>query len=401
MRILLPIFAALLLLSSCGSSTPNELDDLLSSGDIEIIRKERDRMAREQKELQSRIDRIDSVIRGLEGLGSTPLVTVSSLNPREFNHFVRLQGNVKTRSNVLVYPEYQGVLQRVYVEEGQRVRKGQPLGKIDDGGLSSQLAQLKSQAELARTTYERQRRLWEQKIGSEIQYLQAKTSFESADNAVKQLESQLEKTILRAPFSGIVDDVIKDQGTVVTPGPGSEVFRIVNLSNMYVETEVPEAHLPNVKPGKNVEVYFPVLGKTVKSEVRQTGNFIHPGNRSFTVQVSIPDGESEVKPNLTAEVRINDYSNAQALMVPQSIVSENGQGEKFVYVTERDAELVRSANVPDSISDQFARARRQIIRTGLTQGDYIEVIEGLKAGMTIINEGARLVREGQVVRIIE
>jgi len=257
----------------------------------------------------------------------------------------------------------------------------------DDGGLSSQLAQLRTQEALAKTTFERQKRLWEQNIGSEIQYLQAKTQYESQQSAIKQLESQVGKSSLRAPFSGIVDDVIKDQGTVVSPGPGSEVFRIVNLSNMYVEVEVPESHLANITPGKSVEVYFPVLGNTVQTKVRQTGNFINPGNRSFSVEIPVPNKDGKVKPNLTAIAKINDYTNNEAILIPQSVVSENAIGEQYVYLTTENG------------SDKEMISKKTIIELGKTQGDFVEVISGLSVGDNIIVEGARSVRDNQLVKV--
>jgi len=292
-----------------------------------------------------------------------------------------------TDQNVLVYPEMAGTLYRVYVEEGQRVSKGQLLGSIDDGGLSSQLAQLRTQAELSKTTFERQKRLWEQNIGSEIQYLQAKTQYEAQQNAVKQLESQVGKSSIRAPFSGIVDDVIKDQGTVVSPGPGSEIFRIVNLSDMYIDVEVPETHLPNVTSGKKVDAYFPVLGETITTEVRQTGNFINPSNRSFKAEIPVPNKNGRIKPNLTAQVKINDYTNENAILIPQSVVSENAEGEQYVYIiAEIDGEMV---------------AKKSIIKPGKTQGDYLEVLEGLSTGSQVIVDGARSVRDGQNVQVLD
>ncbi len=400
MRSILAIAPVLLLLGSCGSETGQDLQSLFETRDVKKIRQERDRLAEQQKSLELQLEQIDSVIRRLEGLSNIPLVTITEVEHTDFQHYLQLQGNVKTRANVLVYPEYQGVLQKIYVTEGQPVKKGQILGRIDDGGLSSQLAQLKSQAELARTTFERQKRLWDQKIGSEIQYLQAKTNYESSTSMVEQMESQLGKTTLRAPFDGIVDDVFKDEGTVVGPGPGSEVFRIVNQSKMYVETEVPEVHLPNVTPGKQVEIYFPVLGKSVESRVRQTGSYIDPGNRTFMVEIPVPSTERVVKPNLTAEVKINDYSNPNAVLIPQSIVSDDASGRKYIYLAETNREAVRSVNIPDSIASEFMKVRRQFVTTGLTQGDFIEVLEGLEPGMQVIYEGARMVREGQIVRKI-
>ena len=302
-------------------------------------------------------------------------------------HYLDLQGDVKTKQNVLVYPEMAGTLLKTYVVEGQQVKKGQLLARIDDGGIASGLGQLKTQAALAQTTYERQKRLWEQNIGSEIQYLQAKTNYEANENAVKQAESQLAKSEIRAPFSGIVDNVIQEEGTVVTPGSGMAVFRIVNLSNMYIEVNVPENYIEGVTLGKEVRVYFPVLRDSVITKVRQTGNFINPTNRSFRIEIPVPNQDGKIKPNLTARVSINDYSNDSAILIPQSVISENSAGEQYIYTA---VDLV----------DDRAKAKKQIVLTGRTSGDLVEIISGIEEGELVIEEGARNVREGQEIRII-
>ncbi|HKL90350.1 MAG TPA: efflux RND transporter periplasmic adaptor subunit, partial [Allomuricauda sp.] len=357
-------------LAACGGSGNNSLEEVIASKDVEAIRTKRNAVTQELKTLEEQVKKLDEAILELDDNSKLPLVSTLTVQPKEFQHYLELQGDVVTDQNVLVYPEMSGTLYRVYVKEGQRVSKGQLLASIDDGGLSSQLAQLKTQAELAKTTFERQKRLWEQNIGSEIQYLQAKTQYEAQQSAVKQLESQVGKSSIRAPFSGIVDNVIKDEGTVVSPGPGSEVFRIVNLSDMYIDVEVPESHLPNVTPGKEVEAYFPVLGETIKTKVRQTGNFINPSNRSFIAEVPVPNKNGHIKPNLTAQVKINDYTNKNAILIPQSVVSENAEGEQYVYIIDdQNGELI---------------AKKSIIKPGLTQGDCLEVLEGISAGSQVI-----------------
>ncbi len=374
-----------ILVASCGGGS-NSIEDALASKDIKAIRATRDKVAEELKAAEDKMKKLDSAIAELDDSAKLPLVSTLEVKPQEFHHYLELQGSVMTDQNVLVYPEISGTLYKVYVKEGQRVSKGQLLASIDDGGLSSQLAQLKTQLDLAKTTFERQKRLWEQNIGSEIQYLQAKSQYEAQESAVKQLESVVGKSSIRAPFSGIVDDVIKDQGTVVAPGPGSEVFRIVNLSDMYIEVEVPEVHLPNVKTGKMVQVHFPVLGDSVTTKVRQTGNFINPGNRSFSVEIPVPNKKGTIKPNLTAVVKINDYTSEKAILIPQSVVSENAEGEQYVY-------LIKEENGTTITS-------KAIIEPGKTQGDYLEVLSGIEAGSKIIIEGARSVRENQQVKIL-
>jgi RND family efflux transporter MFP subunit len=279
-------------------------------------------------------------------------------------------------------------LTHVYVTEGQQVSKGQILAKIDDSGLGQQLAQVKVQENLAKTTYERQKRLWEQNIGSEIQYLQAETNYKAQQSAVKQLLAQLSKTNVVAPFSGVIDDVISEQGSVVVPGQ-SPILRIVNLNDMYVEAEVPENYLPDVVPGKQVEAFFPVLNKTVTTKVRQVGSYINPNNRSFKIEVGIPNKNNDVKPNLTTRLKINDYTNEQAILIPQNVISENGAGDQYIYIVTDIDDLNR------------ATAKQVFITTGKTQGDFIEVLSGINAGDQIISEGARSVQNEQQIEIMQ
>jgi len=376
-------------LAGCQNGPNKSVDTLISEGNIEAIKSKKQEISEQQKILSNEIKMLDSVINALDKNAKILLVTAVEAKTVPFKHYLDLQGDVKTRQNVLVYPEMAGTLLKIYVEDGQQVSKGQILAKIDDGGMNSQLDQLKAQAALAKTTFERQKRLWDQNIGSEIQYLQAETNYQALENSVKQTESQLAKSTIRAPFSGIIDNVIQDQGTVVSPGTGVAVFRIVNLSEMYIEVNVPESYLQGVTPGKEVKVYLPVLRDSLFTEVRQTGNFINPANRSFRVEIPVPNKKENIKPNLTARVSINDYTNNEAFLIPQSVISENSAGEQYIYIA------------IDSNDENKAEAKKQVITTGKTSGDLVEVLEGLKVGDLVIKEGARNVREGQTVRIIQ
>ncbi|MAQ75057.1 MAG: efflux transporter periplasmic adaptor subunit, partial [Aquimarina sp.] len=256
MKRILYILSASLILISCGDKKGKSVDDVLENGNLEEIRAKRKEVAELQSTYEAELKRIDEYIASKDTLKKRPLVTTIVANDTLFNHYLELQGSVETKQNIVLHPEMPGTLTRVFVKEGDRVTKGQTLARIDDGGLSQQLAQAEVQTELAKTTFERQKRLWEQKIGSEIQYLQAKASYEAQQNVVAQLKSQLSKTIVSAPFSGVIDDVISEQGSVVTNM--DEIVRIVNLDNMYIETEVPEKYIPNITKGKDVEVFFPV-----------------------------------------------------------------------------------------------------------------------------------------------
>lgn len=371
---------------SCGKQDKS-IDAIIATNDLEQIRNRKTILEVEQQELAAELKQLDTKIRELDPQERIPLITTFVAKESIFNHFVELQGNVQTKQNLIIFPEYSGILTNVYVKEGQRVRKGQVLAKIDDGGLSQQVAQLQIQVDLAKTTFERQERLWNQKIGSEIQYLQAKSTYESQLHAVNQLKQQIGKTIVRAPFTGTIDDVITDQGSVVAPGQ-SQLFRIVNLNKMYVETDVPERYISNVTTGKDVQVEFPILGLSMEAKVRQAGSFINPANRTFKVEVPVPNKANIIKPNLTAKLKINDYTNEKAILIPQSIISENAEGQQYVYtITDKNGNK--------------AKAQRVIIMTGKTQGDFIEVISGLSNGNEIIEEGARSVKDGQDIKIDE
>ena len=375
-------------LNSCSNKKQLSLEGVLVTNDLELLKSRKSEIDAKLEELSLDLDQLNNKLSILNKDRNTPLITTITTSEQKFNHFIELQGNVKTKQNVLVYPEMPGILNKVYVKEGQKVIKDEILATIDDVGLSQQLLLLKSNEQLAKTTFERQKRLWDQQIGSEIQYLHAKTSYNSQKNATRQLKKQLGKFTIRAPFSGIIDNVFKEKGTVVAPGPGAEIFRIINLSNMYIETDVPESYISSIKKNKMVEVNFPILGRSYDTSIRQVGNFINPSNRTFRIEVGIPNLDGEIKPNLTAKLRLNDYSNSNAILIPQSIISENAKGQQFIYV------------VKDNKEKNQVYAERLVIETGKTNGDFIEVTKNLDANVEVILEGARSVNNGQVVKVI-
>jgi len=382
------ILLTVLILTSCEGKKATSVAGILATNDVAQIKSKKAALDAKQQELSVELKQLNDRLDALNEDKNIPLITTFTAKETVFTHFIELQGNVQTKQNVLIYPEMPGILKSVFVKEGQNVVKGEILARIDDGGMSEQLAQLTANAQLAKTTYERQKRLWAQKIGSEIQFLQTKTSFEAQSSAVNQLKSQLEKAVIRAPFAGIIDNIFKERGIVVAPGMGSEIFRIINLSNMYIETEVPETYIGSITKDKLVTVNFPVLGETVTSKVRQVGNFINPSNRSFKIEIGVSNFNGNVKPNLTAKLKLNDYTNENAVLIPQSIISENAKGAQFIYVVKNKKE------------DNEAIAERLIIETGKTQGDFIEVTKNLAAGAEIVMEGARSVNNGQVVKVI-
>lgn len=385
-NIYITLIASFILLS-CGGDKKNSTAAVIEKGNLEQLRAKRGELVAQSDALIKELALLDDAIGKLDENHKLALITTIPVKDTIFNHYLELQATVQTKENIVLNSEFAGVLQQVYVKEGQKVSKGQTLAKIDDGGLSSQLAQMETQAALAKTTFERQQNLWNQKIGSEIQYLQAKTNYEAQLKAVSQMRSQVGKTVVRAPFSGTIDDIITERGSVVSPG--SPIMRIVNLSNMYLEAEVPEKNIATVKKGTDVIVNFPILGETINAKVTQASNYINPANRSFNIQINVPSKNGQIKPNLTSKIQIKDYTNPNTIIVPISIVSENADGEQYLYIAE---------NVT---KDGQAVAKKVIVKTGLSQGNYVEITEGIKDGNLVISEGARSVKDGQKVSIIK
>ena len=369
---------------SCQSKSSASIDELIASSDETLLRAKRTELSSERNLLDADIKRLDVVIASLDKSASLPLVATYEVTPQEFNHFTSFQGTVKTMKNINVYPEMPGQLLEVMVVEGQKVEKDQVLARIDDGGLLAQLAQAKSQLLLAETVYNRQERLWSQNIGSEIQFLQAKTQFESAEKAVDALSLQAEKSVVRAPFDGTVDQIFKEPGTIVAPGMGSELFRVVNIDEVYVEVDVPETHITSISDGSKVQVSLPAIGENISAKIARVSKVINPSNRSFTVEIPLKNKSGFIRPNLMASVAINDYSNQSAIMIPQSVVSENAEGQQYCFA------LVKSA-------DGYI-AKRLIIETGKTSEDFIEVLDGVENGALLITEGAKKVSDNQPVK---
>ena len=375
-----------LLITSCGGDSKNaSVDKAIESKDLTTIKTTRAEIQKQYDAIAAELAKLDLAIAELDTLKKSALVTTAIVNDTIFTHYIDIQGNVDTKQNLIIYPEYSGVLSQVYVKSGQKVNKGQILARIDDGGLSNQLAQMETQATLAKTTFERQKNLWDKKIGSEIQYLQAKTNYEAQMKAVAQMRAQLGKTIVKAPFSGVIDEVITEKGQVV--GPGQQLMRIVNLSDMYVSANVPESFIGKIKNGAIVDVEVKSTGKIYKGKVRQIGNYINPNNRNFSIEVAVPNSDNLLRPNQVAVLKIEDYKKPNAILVPESIVTENAVGEKIIYTVDT--------------SGKEPKAIKKTIVVGLTSGANIEVKSGLNKGEQIIIEGARSVQNGDIVEIIK
>jgi len=376
---------SLVIIVSCGPKEKS-IEDIVENGSKAELNQKREELNTSMRKLNSQIKTLDKKLADFEDTSKYALVEALSLVPKDFNHYVTVQGDVTTDQNIMIYPQFSGVLKDIYVKEGDQVKKGQKLAKIDDGGQSSQLEEMKAQRELAKTIFERQGRLWDENIGSEIQYLEAKTAFEQIDNAVDQMRSQLNKSVIYAPFSGKIDEVITDQGQVVSPGQ-TPIFRILNLGEMYVSANVPENYVGNINEGSEAIVTLSAIGKSFIGKVSQVSSNISESNRNFRVRVSIPDNIDFVKPNLIATLKLNDYTSKQAIVIPENILQENASGQSFTFSLQMENDSIGIANFRE-------------LKLGKSYQGEIEVLEGLKATDVVVTEGARTIKKDDKVRVL-
>ena len=361
-------------LFACGNKENNQsIESLIETKNIKALNEKK-------TALQAEIAKIEAGLATLDVKKEEALVTVATIKDTIFNHYLDIQGNVDTKENILIQPEFSGTLISLNVKAGDRVSKGQILGRVDDAGMSQQLASAENQYSLAKTTYERQKNLWDKKIGSEIQFLQAQTQMISAQKAVAQIKAQLSKTVIRAPFTGTIDEVFVEKGQVVSPS-AQGLMRIVNLANMYVATTVPESYIGKLKMGDLVDVYLTSLGKTYKGKVRQVGNFINPNNRSFGIEVSLPNPDNLLRPNQVAKLKITDYTNKNAIVVPTGVIQKDGSGSNYVYVVQES-------------NGKTGTAKKVIVEIGKSSENVTEIVSGLSANDIIVVEGVNSISNG-------
>lgn len=373
-KLIFPLLVATSLIVSCGDKQNDQTVDQL------IAAKNNKELQARKAVIQADLAKIDAALATLNVRKEEALVSVLTLKDTVFNHYLDIQGSVNTKENILIQPEMPGTLIALNVKAGQRVSKGQLLARVDDGGSSQQVASLETQYQLAKTTFERQKNLWNQKIGSEIQYLQAQTQMLSLQRSVAQAKAMLSKTEIRAPFSGTIDEVFVEKGQVVSASPQG-LMRIVNLNNMYVYTSVPESYIGKLKVGTQVDVFLTSLNKNYKGKVRQIGNFINPNNRSFGIEVSIPNPENLLRPNQVAKLKVIDYTVKNAIVVPSNVIQEDGKGNQFVFVASNS-------------NGKTATAKKAMVTTGKSSDNVTEILSGLSANDIIVIEGVNTISEG-------
>jgi len=310
----------------------------------------------------------------------TKIVETAELKPRTFDHYVQTQGTVESENNILVSAKTMGVVTQVFVTEGQQVSKGQTLAQIDNSVMAASIQSMEAQLELARSVYERQENLWKQKIGTEVQYLQAKTNKESLEKQLASLQEQNDMYRIKAPISGTVDEINVKVGQAIQPG--LPAARVINASDLKLTARISEAFVTQVKKGNVVVVEIPELNKSLKATVVFAGRNIDPLSRTFNIEVDLPS-EEYLRPNMTAVIKVIYNSENDALVVPVNVIQQINN-EKVVYIAERDGKQTV--------------ARRKVVTVDGVFGGNAQV-QGLKPGDKLITVGFQGLNEGDFIKI--
>jgi len=371
----------------CNSSGSTSIESLIENKDLDELKKRKDEYVNAMNAMKVELNEINSGIAFLDENERLTLVSKYEIKEQVFTSFIEAQANLKTRKNILILPEFQGTLEKIYVDEGQSVSKGKLLAEINDSGLKDQLDQLIIQRDFAKENYERIQRLWENNIGSEIQFLKSKSDFESIQKGVDQMRDMLSKTKIYAPFTGVIDEIIANQGSNLIPGV-TNILRLVNLDDVYAEAFVSEKYISSISNGTEALVKIPLLNKEIQSKITQTGNFIDPNNRTFRIEIPVDNSDRRIKQNLDAKILINTYKKDNAVVVPLRIIREDAEGKNYIYVMDEDKK------------DGVYITRKALIKIGNKSNTDAEVIEGLKFGEIIVLEGANLVEDLQRVKLI-
>ena len=381
------ITLSLILLLSCNSSRNSSINDLINKGDLETLKKKKKEYVDLMNDLRLDLNDINNGIMLLDENEQIQVISKFNVIEKEFTTYVELQANLKSRKNVVILSEFQGALKNFFVREGQLVKKGELLAEINDSGLKEQLDQMLIQANYTKDNFDRVKRLWEKNIGSEMQFLKAKSDFETNNKMVEQIRDQLSKTKIYAPFDGEIDEIISNLGSNLVPG--SPILRVVNLDIIYAEAQVPEKYVSSIELGTEALVSIPLLNKEVTSKIVQSGNFINPNNRTFRVEAPVENKDKRIKQNLNARIKIKNYSNIKALVVPLRVIREDASGRPFIY------KLVETDKKDVLLTVKI------FVETGANNDEEIEITKGLSIGDIIVLEGANNVEDNQRVRVIE
>lgn len=373
MKNIIVISGVAALLWACGGA---------ASGDLEARKKKLDKYKSQLQELELKIAELEKEIALMDTTGSsglkTRLVKVDTLKGAQFVHYIDIQGTIDSDENIMVSPEMPGVITAIHVKEGDRVSRGTLLANMDASALSNTLEEVKTSLALATTAYEKQKRLWDQNIGSEIQYLQAKTQKESLENRVKTIEAQIAMTRMKSPIAGTVDAVNVKIGEMANPGMSG--IRVVNLDKVKVKAMVSDNYIANIRKGDDVLIELPDIGKVISSKISFVGQVINQQNRSFAIEVNLDNKEKMLRPNMIAKLKINDQKLEDVLVVSSNLIQRAGKQRFIMVAVNENGKYV---------------ARKREVTTGSEYDGKTVITSGLSKGDLIIVSGQNEVVDGQ------
>ena len=373
--------AASITLVSCGGGEPETM-----SANAETIQK----LEARATELKASLDMVRDSLKTLNMIDNPPLIAkvrTAAVEVKRFSHFFEVQGNVEADKNVMLYAEMGGNIKRIHVSEGDQVSAGQTIVTLDTEVISKNIKELEKSMELAEFMYKKQKNLWEQNIGSELQYVQAKNQKESLESKLSTLKSQRAMSIITAPFAGTIDEIFPNEGEMA--GPGMPVVRLLNLNKVTVVADVTENYLGNITPGKFMQLELPSMDGMLYDSlaITRVGKFINPNNRTFRIQVDIDNGDGPLVPNLIAIMRIRDYVKENSVVVPSKYILQESGGNEYVYLLEDGIVVKRD----------IARGKTYTLDSGESEA---EILTGLEGGEVMITEGAKGVLAGQEVEAL-
>lgn len=356
---------------SCGGTTTN-------TARLEQLKKERDMLDQQIRSLESEMVANGESITTEKRI---PTVMAQKVVAGPFNHSIELQGRVESDNNIFVPAQRPYVVTKIHVREGDMVKKGQLMAELDSESIRNSINEIKNGLELATTIYNRQKNLFEKNIGTEVQYLQSKTSMEDLQLKLRNAETELERTKIYSPIDGMVDFVAIKEGEAAAPNMGA--IRVTNLTSQKVVAKVAENFLGRIRPGDMAKIYFPVLDDYLEAPVSAVSKVIDPNNRTIDVEVKLPD-DGRYNPNMLAVITIVDYFNPQAITLPVNAIQRD-ENRRFVYVASGQGE------------DWIAELKT--VETGLISRDVVEVTNGLKPGETVITFGFNMISAGDKIKL--
>lgn len=312
------------------------------------------------------------------------LITTTNVEKQSFEHYVEVSGSVKSRKNVMISAENMGSVNQILVKEGSEVNKGQLIMNMDVELYQRSLDQLNTELTLAETMFKKQTNLWNQNIGTEVQFLESKNRKESLENQIANWKTQISKSQIRAPFQGTIEDVLVREGEMAQMG--SPLVRIVNHQDMYIKADLSESHIGKFKKGDKAIIHFPSIDQTIESKISSVGQVIDEMNRTFSVEALLPLTKFTIKPNLLAIVKMKDFDKNDAVVISTKLIQKDNKGE-FVFVVDKEGD--------ESI------AKKVQIDRGITYKNYTMITSGLYGNETLINEGFREVADGNKVKVVE